>query len=144
MKKLLIAILFSMAIAPHSFAQQAEIAPAKVGTVYGKDVKKSDAVTVKVVEKQLETTEKFTGKVEGRVTRVCTMKGCWLALENEGSDKPVLVRFKDYSFFVPEDIVGKTVVIEGYAKIKEKEDKDNPEKIQKDIAFTADGVLVVK
>lgn len=144
MKTLLIATLFVMAAVTIGFAQQTDVAPAKTGTVYGKEVKKSGTIAPKDVEKQLETAEKFTGKVEGKVTRVCTMKGCWLALENKGSDTPIIVRFKDYGFFVPQDIVGKTVVVEGYAKIKEKEDKDNPGKTIKDIAFTADGVLVVK
>lgn len=30
-----------------------------------------------------------------------------------------MVRFKDYAFFMPQDIVGRTIVVEGAANIKE-------------------------
>lgn len=142
MKRVVITLLLTLGMSVAAWAQQSDITPATAGTVYGKELKKSGAKSVKSVEKALEKSEKFTGKLEGKVTRVCTSKGCWLALQSDDSDQPVVVRFKDYGFFVPQDIVGKTVVVEGYAKTKEKEDKDG--NTVKDISFTADGVLVVK
>ena len=155
MRIVVITLLLTLGMSVAAWAQQSDITPATAGTVYGKELKKSGAKSVKSVEKALEKSEKFTGKLEGKVTRVCTSKGCWLALQSDDSDQPVVVRFKDYGFFVPqdiegmiemyggaEDIVGKTVVVEGYAKTKEKEDKDG--NTVKDISFTADGVLVVK
>lgn len=142
MKRVVITLLLTLGMSVAAWAQQSDPTPATAGTVYGKELKKSGAKSVKSVEKALEKSEKFTGKLEGKVTRVCTSKGCWLALQSDDSDQPVVVRFKDYGFFVPQDIVGKTVVVEGYAKTKEKEDKDG--NTVKDISFTADGVLVVK
>lgn len=142
MRIVVITLLLTLGMSVAAWAQQSDITPATAGTVYGKELKKSGAKSVKSVEKALEKSEKFTGKLEGKVTRVCTSKGCWLALQSDDSDQPVVVRFKDYGFFVPQDIVGKTVVVEGYAKTKEKEDKDG--NTVKDISFTADGVLVVK
>ena len=142
MKQLIITLLLAFCWSAHSTAQESSPAPAKAGVTYGKSFKKSGAKSVRAVENALEKSDKFTGKLQGKVTRVCTSKGCWLALQSEDSDKPVVVRFKDYSFFVPQDIVGKTVVVEGYAKGKEKKDDDG--NIVKDIAFTADGVIVVK
>lgn len=142
MKTLVITLMLALGWSVSAWAQQSDITPATAGVVYGKELKKSGAKSVQTVEKELEKSDKFTGKLEGKVTRVCTHKGCWLALQSEGSEQPVVVRFKDYGFFVPQDIVGKTVVVEGYAKSKEKEDKDG--RAVKDISFTADGVLVVK
>ncbi len=51
---------------------------------------------------------------KGKVNSVCKMKGCWMkiALEN---DKEVMVKFKDYGFFVPKDIEGKEGIISGKA-----------------------------
>jgi hypothetical protein len=49
--------------------------------------------------------------VEARVAEVCRMKGCWMVL-TDGS-RAARVTFKDYAFFVPKDLAGKTVVVEG-------------------------------
>ena len=54
--------------------------------------------------------------VEGTVQEVCQMKGCWMLVSTEESEEePVMVRFKDYGFFVPKDIAGRKVVMEGWA-----------------------------
>jgi hypothetical protein len=59
--------------------------------------------------------EKMDVKVKGTVTSVCQMKGCWITL-NDGKGSPeVFVKFKDYGFFLPKDIAGREVVMEGYA-----------------------------
>ncbi len=50
-------------------------------------------------------------RVEARTGAVCEKKGCWLTLV-DGSTT-VRVTFKDYGFFVPKDLPGKTVVVEG-------------------------------
>lgn len=53
-----------------------------------------------------------------RVVDVCQAKGCWMRLAlPEG--EPVMVRFKDYGFFVPMDIAGQEVVVSGEAFISE-------------------------
>ena len=98
-------------------------------------------------------------KIEGKVLDVCPKKGCWLSLEMP--DKSVtLVKFKDYGFFVPVEMIGKTVVIEGQAKKVEtsvdelkhyaEDAKKSKEEIaaitepKKEIRLTANGVLVIK
>ena len=53
-------------------------------------------------------------KVRGEVTGVCQMKGCWMTV-NVGNGREMMVKFKDYSFFVPKDISGQTVVVAGEA-----------------------------
>ena len=49
--------------------------------------------------------------VETRVAQVCQKKGCFF-IAQEGA-MAVRVSFKDYSFFVPTDISGKTVTLVG-------------------------------
>lgn len=144
MKNLIAVVLFIFALSADTLAQQTTIQPAKSGVNYGEPIKNKGAIPVKQLINTLSKTDQYTGKVEGKVTQVCKMKGCWLALETADGTPPVTVRFKDYGFFVPQDLVGKNVVIEGYAKVKDKEDKNDPNKTVKDITFTADGVLVIK
>ncbi len=55
---------------------------------------------------------------KARVLEVCQMKGCWMRVALAG-DETVMVRFKDYGFFVPKDIAGKEVWVEGKAFITE-------------------------
>lgn len=57
-------------------------------------------------------------RFEAEVAEVCQNKGCWMRV-NLPNDETVMVRFKDYGFFVPKDISGKTVVVEGKAFISE-------------------------
>lgn len=71
-----------------------------------------------------------------------------------------MVRFKDYGFFMPQDIVGKTVVLEGKASVREVsvaqqqhfaadagKDAEEIAKITEprvDINIIAEGVVVVR
>jgi hypothetical protein len=59
-------------------------------------------------------------KVKGRVSEVCQAKGCWMNIvSDKGSDNTMKVRFKDYGFFMPKDISGREVIMEGVASIQE-------------------------
>ena len=49
--------------------------------------------------------------VKGTAASVCKKKGCWVVL-NDG-DVSVRVTMKDYGFFLPKDVAGKTLVVEG-------------------------------
>lgn len=62
-------------------------------------------------------------QVQAEVSSVCQMKGCWLNLVLVNGEE-VLVTFKDYSFFVPKDIAGKLVVINGVAQVTEISEED--------------------
>ena len=55
-------------------------------------------------------------KVEATINSICQKKGCWMYVDlNEETE--MLVRFKDYGFFVPMDASGNTAIIEGMAKV---------------------------
>lgn len=159
MKKLLSLCAFVFAMTTVALAQE-NITPAKPGIQYGKAINAKKAISVKKLEDTLKSKKEFTGKIEGEVVGVCKKKGCFLTLKREGQEDPIMVRFKDYGYFVPADIVGKTVVLEGKAKVKELSVKQlqhnaedagkSAEEIAKitqpktDINIVADGVLVVK
>ena len=69
-----------------------------------------------------ETKSGSTVLVVGKVESVCQKKGCWVMLK-EG-DASVRVTMKDYAFFLPKDITGKSLVIEGVLEetvVKEKD-----------------------
>lgn len=55
--------------------------------------------------------------LKGSIKEVCTKKGCWMTLSME-NDSEMMVRFKDYGFFVPLDASGE-VLIHGKAFISE-------------------------
>ena len=63
---------------------------------------------------------KFKGKTvvfEGTPEKVCEKKGCWMVLKD--GDKKVRTLFKDYGFFVPANIVGKKVRVQGTMEQKQ-------------------------
>ena len=96
-------------------------------------------------------------KMVAKVEEVCQAKGCWMVLKLN-DDEEVMVRFKDYGFFMPKDIAGKEVVVNGIAFVSEMsveeqrhyaEDKgETKEAIEaitspkKTYSFEADGVLL--
>jgi len=51
--------------------------------------------------------------VEGKVDKVCPVKGCWLELMPSGESRGVRVTFENYGFFVPKDSMGWTARLEG-------------------------------
>ena len=157
MKKLL---FFSFVL--FSFAAQAqeadEIKPAAKGVVYGNEISATgDAISAAALQEKM-TNGVFEGKVTGKVKEVCQTMGCWMRLE-KADGSTLMVKTKDHAFFMPKDIVGKTVVMEGTAKMKEVSEeqrkhfaedagksKDEIKKIkgsEKEVQFIASGVKVI-
>lgn len=103
---------------------------------------------------------KFVGKtvrLQGPITAICQTKGCWMHLGTESN--PVMVKFKDYAFFMPKDASGRTAIVEGEMKLKQEtveetrhylEDagkKDEAAKVtegRKILTFMASGVAIQK
>jgi len=157
MKKLFVLAL-CLAFGGFTYAQTDAPKPAAPGVTYGKGTTADKAVTTLALSSALNTTPTFKGKVTGKVVEVCKVKGCFMRLaKDDGST--VVVQFTDYGYFMPQNIVGKTVVVEGEAVLKETSVKDlkhlasdagkSKEEIaaikapKKDISVMADGVLVV-
>ncbi|MBK8442643.1 MAG: DUF4920 domain-containing protein [Sphingobacteriales bacterium] len=85
------------------------------GKHFGKNISSEQAITMGDLSQQIQGTKQVNAKVRGKVAEVCQAKGCWMTIENTAGD-PMRVTFKDYAFFVPKDLSGKSVVFEGIAK----------------------------
>ncbi len=131
---------------------------ANIGDSYGEKINADGAITLEALGKKLQKTDSYTGKVKGKVITSCATKGCWLTMELPDKTK-MQVKFKDYGFFVPTAISGKTVVIEGEARQKtvsvnelrhyaedakkSKTEIDAITQPEKQVKFVANGVLVL-
>ncbi len=125
---------------------------------FGKKISASKkSLKISQLEKKMQHKKEMKVRLEGTVEGVCKAAGCWLTIQNPDG-KAVRVTFKDYAFFVPKDIEGKKVVVEGLAykttttvaelqHFAEDAGKSKEEiaKINKDvdeISFEAEGVLI--
>ena len=79
-------------------------------TVYGRPRALTTA-PLTVAQASSEANVGQTLAVKGPAAEVCQNKGCWMVL-TEGP-RSIRVTFRDYAFFVPKDLAGKTVVVEG-------------------------------
>ena len=156
MKKL--TLLFAAAILTLAAFTQNNPKPASKGVTYGEGTTNTEALSVVDMEKQVQDKGSFTGKITAKVTEVCLEKGCWMKVE-KGNGETIMVRFKDYGFFMPKNIVGQTVVLEGEAKEKEvsvkqqqhlaedagktKAEISKIKEVKKETQFIAKGVLVI-
>lgn len=130
---------------------------ANKGVTYGAGTNAEGAISVNDLSSKM-TSSGYTGKISGKVVEVCQEKGCWMKVEKENGET-LMVKFKDYGFFMPKDIQGKEVILDGEAVVKEvsvKQQKhyakdagkpaDEIEKIKapkKEVQFIAKGVLVL-
>jgi len=120
-----------------------------------KDVISTDQMAVSY--ESLKVGDTLNSKMIAKVDAVCQTKGCWMTL-NLKDGQQVMVKFKDYGFFVPKDIAGKEVIVNGKAFVEEVSVEDQRHyaedagKTEEEIAaisspkktfsFEADGVLI--
>lgn len=110
-------IFLSLIIASLSVnAQDKEKVQAAKGVVYGQVSEEKSAVSVDDLKEKL-VDDAFAGQVKGKVVEVCKAEGCWIRIQ-KADGSAMLVRAKDHAFLMPENIVGKTVLIEGNATVK--------------------------
>ncbi|BDD01607.1 hypothetical protein PEPS_38870 (plasmid) [Persicobacter psychrovividus] len=87
----------------------------KEATFYGTAFDLNDITALSNIEKQLESKDSLLITTEGTIAEVCQKKGCWMTLPLNENDN-LLVRFKDYAFFVPKDAAGKKAIMHGVAR----------------------------
>ncbi len=158
MKKILFSFLV-LVLAVSANAQPPS-GDAKPGEWYGEKVTTEGAVNINDVAGKLQAGAAFPEvKVTAKIVEVCPKKGCWLKLElNDGST--ATVKMKEYGFFLPLAAKGKTVVIDGEAKMKttsveelrhyaedakkSKEEIEAITKPEKEIRVTAKGIVILQ
>ena len=105
------------------------------------------------------TDNKYEGKIQGKVVEVCQAMGCWAKLKKEDGTM-IMIKVKDHEFAMPLDIVGRTIVVEGKAELKEtsvamlkhyaedagksKEEVDKIKEPKKEVIMMIKGVKVVE
>ena len=138
-------------------AQDQERIPAAKGVVYGHVSEEKNAVNPDQIRERL-VNDSFEGQVKAKVVEVCKAEGCWIKVQRKDGS-PMMVRAKNHGFVMPENIVGKMVLIEGNASVREVSEemrkhyaedagksKDEIALIkgpEKDIQFAAKGVKVL-
>tara|TARA_R110000850_G_scaffold30630_2_gene84238 strand:- start:88616 stop:89119 length:504 start_codon:yes stop_codon:yes gene_type:complete len=129
-------------------------------TSFGANTTESDALSseeMAVLFGTLKPGDTVPVKFRSTVTEVCQSKGCWMKLDLGNAE--TMVTFKDYAFFMPKDLSGKDVVVNGKAFVSEMSVDDqrhfaedagkSPEEIaaitepKQTLSFEAEGVLLV-
>ncbi|MCY7328410.1 MAG: DUF4920 domain-containing protein [Saprospiraceae bacterium] len=91
----------------------------KDGKHFGAMVTTKDAITYDQLIPKMAKVDSMPAKVTGEVVAVCQKKGCWMTLQSAQPGKPEMrVTFKDYAFFMPKDLSGKKVVVDGFARVE--------------------------
>lgn len=87
------------------------------GKYFGEKIDESGAITYDSLLIGIQNVDSLETKVMGKVSGVCQTKGCWMDIvsEKDGSSESMFVQFKDYAFFMPKDLAGKNVVVQGIA-----------------------------
>lgn len=156
MKKIILSAVLFLAITVHAQDEKEKVQAAK-GVVYGTVSVENAPVTPEDIPNKL-VDNKFEGQVKGKVVEVCKTKGCWIRLQN-ADGTTLMVKAKDHAFFMPENIVGKTVLVEGNATVQEvsenlrkhyaedagksKEEIAKIKGAEKNVQFAAKGVKVL-
>lgn len=129
-------------------------------TSFGDEISEDKAITSQEMFTKFENLklgDTINTKFVSEIKELCSKKGCWMKL-SLSKESETMVRFKDYSFFMPLDAQGKEVVLTGKAFLKittvaelqhyaEDSGKSKEEIAQitaakKEFAFEANGVLL--
>jgi hypothetical protein len=132
---------------------------ANPGDFYGEKITADNALNIAQLPARLEVTDSINTKIRAKVLDVCPKKGCWAKIAVNDSTT-AFVQMKDYGFFLPTAIKGKTIVIDGVAKLqttsvddlkhyaedakKSKAEIDAITKPEKEINVLANGIMVVQ
>lgn len=125
---------------------------------FGEKIDDKNVIPYAKLVSEMGTKDSMAVKVRGTVAEVCQAKGCWMSIVEEGKED-MFVKFKDYGFFMPLDISGKEVIMEGFAfrevtPVEElqhyaEDEGKSPEEIaaitepEEELKFMASGVILI-
>lgn len=109
---------------------------------YGEAFVAQEVMSVNALNKTMKDKTEADVTVEGTITSVCQAKGCWIKLKNDKGED-VMVKFKDYAFFMPKDIAGKKAVVHGVA-VKEVVSVEEQKHMLEDAHASAKEIAAVK
>jgi Domain of unknown function (DUF4920) len=106
MKNIILSVILSAFVGFVAFGQTEQS--------YGSKITRDNALSVDKFKEEMKGKDSLFAKIDVPVIEACKVKGCWMNVDL-GNGQTMMVRFKDYGFFVPKDSGGKRAVIEGYA-----------------------------
>jgi hypothetical protein len=125
---------------------------------FGETITADNAITFADMMTKMTGVDSMPVKVKGKVDAVCQAKGCWMNIKDDVAGE-MFVQFKDYGFFMPKDIAGREVIMEGYAyreitpvedlrhfaedEGKSKEEIEAITQPKEELKFMASGVLLL-
>lgn len=83
------------------------------GKHFGEVITEDGVVSYADLLSQMESKDSINLKVTGVVESVCQKKGCWMNIAGTDGQEGMFVQFEDYGFFMPKDIAGRKVIMEG-------------------------------
>jgi hypothetical protein len=133
------------------------VAIGQIEQSYGAKITRDNAVSVDKFKEEIKGKDSLRIKLDVPIVEACKVKGCWMNVDM-GNGQTMMVRFKDYGFFVPKDCGGKKAIIEGYAYTevvgvdmlkhyakdagKSKKEINAITQPETRLTFTADGVII--
>jgi len=133
-----------------------------MGENIGATISNPNPIDMATLLSKIETQDTVKTQLKAKVEGVCQVKGCWMNLvPTDGSTaESIFVKFKDYAFFMPLDLAGQNVIVEGKAykevtSVDElrhyaEDEGKSAEEIAKitepaeELKFMADGVIILK
>jgi len=155
-----LALIFS-ACGSTPTVEEAPVNSKSEGKYFGENTTSDGAIPYQQLAAHMGDADSIQVKVLGTVNEVCQKKGCWMSIvnENDSEAEELFVKFKDYGFFMPMDISGRQVVMDGYAfreitsvdELKHyAEDAKEPQEVidaitapKEEFKFMASGVLLL-
>lgn len=107
-------ILMTLAVSMIACAQEVKV---NEEGIYGAGITNERHIDYQTLMTEMAAKDTVQTTILATVSEVCQAKGCWMTLHEEGQadGTEIMVRFKDYGFFVPKDISGRKVIVEGKA-----------------------------
>lgn len=120
-----ILIIFLMIIACKNNTENQQVSADELAqeisyATFGEAISQKEAKTkdeMAAIFKNLKPGDTIDVKFSSTVNEVCQSKGCWMKIDL--GDEESMVRFKDYGFFMPKNIAGHEVILEGKAYVEE-------------------------
>ena len=149
---LAIAVLFLMSCGSNNETEETAVEGRYGDTTWVAD----NAISAATMVDSLAGKDSIYTTVKGEIKAACQAKGCWMSMDAAGQE--MIVKFKDYGFFVPMNSAGYQATMQGWAYIdtlsvaEQQEYAKDAEKSEEEIAaiseplvklsFTADGVII--
>lgn len=114
-------LISSIMITFPGFSQEKNAGKNDIYISVGEEVEISKALSTYQMQEHYKTLKQgdtLNVTFRADVASVCKNKGCWMKVSLD-DNREVMIKFKDYAFFVPKDIENKHVIMEGKAYVSE-------------------------